>query len=842
MTIERKNIFDEIIGKGVSSYESAILTCFSFDPLYFIHFYLPKLNAINITNIVVLIDSSQYDLACEEYIKYKESTGNSIQLNFSPVRIRPSFHGVFHPKIALFIGQKQCTALIGSGNLTYGGMTYNNEVWNAFSAANADADEAPIISSVWRYCSSLLENCPNTIGEQLSWMRTYSESLKSIDSLEDNVMENYRFLVNSPSKGIGQQLLEYIGDQMVKDITTVSPYYDKDGRALQFLMNNLNPESILCLGDEEAGIWPYELPEDIQGHIKFRTISGQGFEARTHAKLLQVHTETSTFFLSGSANITAAGLGLGNAKNDEATILIIQKGNRDYISDLGIIAGEEFKPRIIDGAKTTSSQKFDKEVTILSCELWNNEYVLKISDELFDVDLLRKGNYGEEFPLMHFSRLHKVEKVGYDVLAGTASLTIVRDGVVISNRILVLDDNVIRNYCPDKAMKQLNNLLSNSKNRDWDSNITEILSYVTFEENTHTVTSKTHHSSSIKKHNQSQDIIINRNDFAINPLESDSSRRNSRILDYFFNFITSDGDAVGDVEEVQSGKDIDKGTAIGDEDPDAKKTKSKTPIKTKSKEVFDFLGKLTKYYDKLCDKLDRAKQPSFLDAKTDVYRTATIKSYSSCLIAVVLLIHLTKENERCTDRIDESQLFDRFLRILGRFLLIFRDLSTRGEDDYLSIRIEGMKQNLFVYSMILLSHFDWGYKYFELSRILGLNLLSIYDSDQVRLDSAMTMLETAFSKNMVSINSRSIKEIRRLLVIFKTSKRVQFDIKSVSFPTIIFKKKLGYLLCSRVSRSKTPNKNALEYEIRVQSPGFKDFKQMELHNTQSITILESTNC
>ena len=83
MEIARRNIFDEIIGRAGSTYESAILTCFSFDPLYFMQYYLPKLNAINITNIVVLIDAGQYDEAWEEFIKYKESAVFSDKSDFS---------------------------------------------------------------------------------------------------------------------------------------------------------------------------------------------------------------------------------------------------------------------------------------------------------------------------------------------------------------------------------------------------------------------------------------------------------------------------------------------------------------------------------------------------------------------------------------------------------------------------------------------------------------------------------------------------------------------------------------------------------------------------------------
>ena len=93
MDIARRNIFDEIIGKAGSVYESAILTCFSFDPLYFIQYYLPRLNAINVSNILVLIDAGQYDEACEEFIRYKEQTGRSVQLNFSPGSVSSSVSG-----------------------------------------------------------------------------------------------------------------------------------------------------------------------------------------------------------------------------------------------------------------------------------------------------------------------------------------------------------------------------------------------------------------------------------------------------------------------------------------------------------------------------------------------------------------------------------------------------------------------------------------------------------------------------------------------------------------------------------------------------------------------------
>lgn len=835
MEIAKRNIFDEIIGKGVSTYESAILTCFSFDPLYFLQYYLPKLNSINITNIVVLIDALQYDQACEEFIRYKEASRKSIQLNFSPVRMTPSFHGVFHPKVVFLVGPKQCTALVGSGNLTYGGMTYNNEVWNAFSANNADAEEAPVVASVWKYLSSLVGSGQNTVREQLTWMSFYSDSLKAIETVKDVSAGRFHLLVNSAEEGIGQQVIRIVGEEKVKDLTIVSPFFDRDGYALEYLVDNLHPESVLCLGDEDAGTWPFAMNDDLLSRIEFRGVAGEDMESRTHAKILQIHTETSTLLLSGSANATAAGLGLTPVRNDEATVLIIQEEYRDFISEMGIAAGEPVLLQKISGSKKQDTTSMGKEVSVLSCELWNGVYLLSLSRNITDVDILRKDYSGSDCPPVHFERLSKREKINYEVLSGTASFVLARNGIPISNRILVLVDNNVRNYCPDKAMKQLTRLMDVSKGQDWDSNITQILSFVTFEEDAPSSSRSTvpHSRNGATSHTQ-QDTVIDRDDFSASPLESDASRRNNRVLDYFFRFISSDDHDSGEIEEEFSPAEIDKGTAVGDDAPEPRKAKPKTNNKQVISELDVYLGRLGRHYDDRCKKFDKAKRPVFLDASTDIQLTAKTKAYSSCLIAVVLLLQLAKDNEKSLDKIEDSLIHRRLLALLGRFFLLYRDFNIEG-DGYLSIRMQEMKQNILVHSLILLSHLEWGVRLKGISRLMVLNLLDMYDSTSSQLASAVDSFEHSINTYMLP-NPNSLEEVRGCIQSFMKSKPTPCDLKDVSFPAIIYKKRLGFLMCSKAIRSRTPNKEALEYEITVLSPGFKEFEPIELHNSKKVAL------
>ena len=134
------------------------------------------------------------------------------------------------------------------------------------------------------------------------------------------------------------------------------------------------------------------------------------------------------------------------------------------------------------------------------------------------------------------------------------------------------------------------------------------------------------------------------------------------MLDYFFRFISSDEDDSEEIEEVYSSTDIDKGNAAGDDDPDANKTKEKSSCKQKLSELDDYLNRLVRHYDNLCKRFDSAEQPFFLDENTDIQRVAQSKAYSSCLIAIVLLYQLTKDNESTQDKVEETHLYRRLLR------------------------------------------------------------------------------------------------------------------------------------------------------------------------------------
>ena len=159
MKIGQYNLFD-LIDKGTKVYHSAILTTFSFDPVFFEKYYMPQLRRRGIRNVILLVDAGRYDavMQSEEGFAFTKK-------DYAIVRMDNNLGGVFHPKISLFAGKNKVMAIVGSGNLTYSGIAYNDELWGAFCIEDAQTPQAPLLKNIWEYLNKLILNSP--VGETI---------------------------------------------------------------------------------------------------------------------------------------------------------------------------------------------------------------------------------------------------------------------------------------------------------------------------------------------------------------------------------------------------------------------------------------------------------------------------------------------------------------------------------------------------------------------------------------------------------------------------------------------------------------------------------------------------
>lgn len=309
MILERENILTLI---GSRRYHSAILTTFSFDFYFFEMKAMKWLRSCGVRNINVFIDGHYYSELMQQ------ATGEEMQLS-AGYSLYPVFQkSVFHPKIWMLFGEKEGLLIVGSGNLTNSGNGNNDEIWGAFHFDIRSTENSSVFSSAWDYLSTLSSSVKGQMNEKTTkWILEHSKWLnelpktKPFQFFETSQKEKVAFLFNTETTSIWNELLKHLSNEKVVEITTISPYYDKNGKVLQEL-NSLFPSAIVKVILDESGLIPSAMQVSKAftfydwcdaGVSKIQYAKSGNSKSKLHGKIIHFKTKNGKeFCLFGSAN------------------------------------------------------------------------------------------------------------------------------------------------------------------------------------------------------------------------------------------------------------------------------------------------------------------------------------------------------------------------------------------------------------------------------------------------------------------------------------------------------------------------------------------------------------
>jgi hypothetical protein len=335
------------------------------------------LRSCGVRNVNVFIDGYFYSELMQEATGYemKLSTGYSLYPVFEKE--------IFHPKIWLLFGGKEGLLIVGSGNLTNSGNGGNDEIWGAYHFDVTQPQYAPVFSAAWDYISQITNAAKGIINEKTThWITEYSQWLMELPKVREfqfvnlSNNENIAFLYNTKYSTIWQQINQLIGNEKIIEITAVSPYYDKHGKALEVIRSTFPNAQINVILDDR-GLIPSLLPNDNKyTFYDWKKMDvckdiGEKQLSRLHAKILYFKTQKNIeYCLFGSANITPAGLGISSNPNAEASIFI-KSNEEELLNRIGVKlkASGQKKLSQFDINNGTSAEK--KIVT-------NNSFIIKL--------------------------------------------------------------------------------------------------------------------------------------------------------------------------------------------------------------------------------------------------------------------------------------------------------------------------------------------------------------------------------------------------------------------------------------------------------------------------------
>ena len=476
--IERQNII-KLLGDRTNIYHSALLTTYSFDPIYFEAVYLSTLRKLGITNVVVLMDASMYDqlLSDSNYQCHRVS-----QYNYTLVR-KENFHsGVFHPKVVLLFGEEEGSLIVGSGNLTYSGLANNDEVWNAFHVYGNNSIHYPLFYQAWKYLSQFANQTSSLVSRQIDWMLEQSPWLHQ-ETTDSTVLlssgEKCALLYNTAESTILDKLLLSIGDKRIVSIKVIAPFYDAEGDALSALKKQLAPKEMQCILDLERQSAPYSLLKTDTSTVFCKADSSNSL----HAKIFELQAEDETWLLCGSANAGNMALGTGHyAFNDEVCILLHCNTQRNYIAELGLkyIALTQEERKSIIKPKQIEKEPNKLQVKFVYCEEQNDELRLQFSKDGIKGELtLLDSHQSIIFQKNIITRQNMSINIADVEIANLNMAVLMNNETEISNRLLVVREVNVERGNPDPKRRKLSRLLDDP---DLLENLSHILGYIEFDD------------------------------------------------------------------------------------------------------------------------------------------------------------------------------------------------------------------------------------------------------------------------------------------------------------------------------------------------------------------------
>jgi hypothetical protein len=646
----------------------------------------------------------------------------------------------------MLFGDKEGLLIVGSGNLTNSGNGNNDEIWGAFHFDIRSTENAAIFSAAWNYLSMLSSTVKGQMNEKTTrWIVEYSKWLNELPRVipfqfsDTSQKEKVAFLFNSETSSILEELSKHISNEKVIQITSISPFYDSNGKALQEL-KSLFPSAEINVVLDENGLIPSSMQVSKvfafydwrdAGVSKVQYSKSENSKSKLHGKIIHFKTKSGKeFCLFGSANVSPEGLGLAGKHSNAEVSLLIQSDKGGFLNQLGIKLKAGNSKKLSDFTATSTKSIYETviknnqfKVQLLSAELIYDELTIHSNGnyaELFKVVLFDKQNR-----FLHSQTISKYEQelktklnlelgsIQYIQLANSAD-------EFISNKLLVSDYFLLSKTHPNPKTEDIERIYSEIQNGEL-SKVLDLLHYAIIDETENEEgTSFLHNSKNIDAKREEKKEPKKLYDLSsYKPIEHSAFEKNLllsslslRVLDVL-KFIHSKGLSTNRQDDISVDEQEENlGNITGNEENEVKAIRNLSFALLKSER-----RKLIGYFDNLY-----SNQQEILYGKNrpKIYKP-TLTDLTKYLIALELILEYGGKSEKYdeqdsqhffsylpfVDEYDNNNVKGCCLNLVGDFLMFARTGFKEYEFDYTKKKVEELKGEALVSTIVCLLNNRW---------------------------------------------------------------------------------------------------------------------------------------
>lgn len=292
------NVIDRLC-TSVKKAKTAIVLTHNIDFLFVESMLLPRLRDVGSPQLTIFADAAS---AANSY-QSQASLVSKLGSRYRVVSVDLGAARRFHPKAFFLCGEEEAALAVGSGNITHGGWSANQEIWSDFLLPGDGGGE---IAAFRDYLEQVLALIPDAERLRSNTVSAFSEIR---NTWAQNLPEQSGLASTPNDTSMLDQILAFAGEG-VEEISVLSPYFDKGGVALTRLASSASKIVTVRLQSGRAGL-TNEIAENVPSNVRLQTIEAVSEEDRykfIHAKTYVLKVGADYIVAAGSANCSQAAL------------------------------------------------------------------------------------------------------------------------------------------------------------------------------------------------------------------------------------------------------------------------------------------------------------------------------------------------------------------------------------------------------------------------------------------------------------------------------------------------------------------------------------------------------
>ena len=307
----------EALSKNI--FHNAVLTTFTFDPLFFEEYCLEQFASLaSNNNISVIVDRSTYEFMLSAPEIQRPKIAN-IRYLLHPVTVPRRFH----PKLFLLTNRTAGRLVFGSANLTRPGLTSNAEIVDQYDFEEGKNERFRyLFCDAFHFLSKVAERWRSeSLISNLQELHRSTPWLNDASPAESNRLQ----LLHNLDRSLWSQLREIV-PRPLDHVHVVSRFFDEQPELMVRLIEDWNPKKVSIY--TQNGIttltrsWlKHPLIKSGRVEIVFCTYEDEGYQQSLHGKAIIFVSGPLRRLVYGSANFTSAAL-MSEAKRGNVEALI----------------------------------------------------------------------------------------------------------------------------------------------------------------------------------------------------------------------------------------------------------------------------------------------------------------------------------------------------------------------------------------------------------------------------------------------------------------------------------------------------------------------------------------